>query len=202
MVESSRIVLLLLLLAAVPQAALAQNARIAADAGDSPLVINGWVGEENSFVGNIRLTLLGAAQGSSAVRLSLLFSDLKQQGGTETVGRQQVAITGDQTLTPDVPSTYQVKVTGVKVPGDYRGKVELLVPAGRRAEAEVVDVVLLAKARPALTPLTEADRVQASLVRCAGDCWLARLLLPAGYLLAGPFEHRLKGARASQGMAD
>lgn len=150
-------------------------------------MINGWVGEENSFVGNIRLTLLGAAQGSSAVRPSLLFSDLKQQGGTETVGRQQFAITGDQTLTPEVPSTYQVKVTGVKVPGEYRGKVELLVPGRPRAEAEVVDVVLLAKARPALTPLSEAERVQASLVRCAAGCWLARLLLPAGH-----FQHRLE----------
>jgi hypothetical protein len=79
---------------------------------------NGWIGEENSFTGNLRLTLQGAAQGANPVRPNLLFSDLRQVGGTEVVGPQQVTLTGDQTLAPDVPSTYQVKVAGVQAAGE------------------------------------------------------------------------------------
>jgi hypothetical protein len=193
--KSSRI--LLLLVALLPQSALAQNGRIEADKGDVALVINGWIGEENSFTGNLRLTLLGAAQGTNPVKPILLFSDLKQVGGTEVIGRQQVTVTGDQTLTPDVPSTYQVKVTGVKAAGEYRGKLELLLPGQPRADAEgvdaqvvkakVVDVTVHAKFRPGLTPVAQADRVQASLVRCSGGCELARLLLPAGH-----FQNRIE----------
>ncbi len=187
---------LLLLVALLPHAALAQNGRIEADKGDVPLVINGWIGEENSFTGNLRLTLLGAAQGTNP-RPILLFSDLRQVGGTEIIGRQQVTVTGDQTLTPDVPATYQVKVTGVKAAGEYRGKLELLVPGQPRADAQgvdaqsvkaqVVDVTVHAKFRPGLTPLAQADRVQASLVKCSGGCELARLLLPAGH-----FQNRIE----------
>src|SRR5688572_718346 len=89
----------LLLLMLLPLTARGQ-ASIVVDTGDNPLVIKGWVGDENSFIGNIGVTLQGAPSGSSAVKLVIYPSDLKLADGTQ-IGRQSVAITGDQLLAPD-----------------------------------------------------------------------------------------------------
>lgn len=172
----------LLLLTLLPSTARALQAEILVDKGDNPLTIQGWVGEENSFVGNIGLTLKDAAQNSVAVKLNVYKSDLQQAGGPEKIGRQHVVVTGDQTLTPGVPTTYQVQVTGVRVPGEYGGTIELLLPGQPRESAVIVKVLVVASVRPALTLLTEADRLQANVVNCGFDCGLARLLLPMSNL--------------------
>jgi F0F1-type ATP synthase membrane subunit b/b' len=172
-----RAVLLLLML--LPLTAKGREGSIVVDPGDNPLVIKGWVGDENSFIGNIGVTLQGAAQDSNPVKLNVYRSDLKMAGGTEMIGRQSVAVTGDQTLAPDATSTYQVKVTGVKEPGEYRGRIDLLLAGQRRDAAVSVEVVVVASVRPALSLLTENDRLQANLVNCDYDCKLAHFLLPA-----------------------
>ncbi len=148
------------------------------DAGDEPLVIKGWVGDDNSFVGNVGLTLEGAAEGSVNVRVIITRSDLKQVGG-ETISRQRVGAPEDLTLTPDVPATLQVKVKGVTVPGEYRGKLELRLTGRRREAARPLNVVVIAGVRPTLSLLADADRIQGNLVNCKRDCALARLLFPA-----------------------
>lgn len=168
----------LLFLMLLPLTAEAQNMVIEVDVGDNPLIIRGWVGEENSFIGNIGLTLQGAAQGSAPVKLNFYRSDLQQVGGAERILRQHVVIPGGQTLAPGAPTIFQVQVTGVKVPGRYEGRIELLLPDQPRGAAAPIQVVVEAGVRPSLALLTEADRIQANLVNCAGDCRLARLLLP------------------------
>jgi hypothetical protein len=168
----------LLLLMLLPLAARGQ-ASIVVDTGDNPLVIKGWVGDENSFIGNIGVTLQVAAAGSSPLKLIIYRSDLKLADGTAMIGRQSVAITGDQLLAPDTTSTYQVKVTGVQEPGEYTGKIYLVLAGQPRDAAVPVDVKLTASVRPALSLLTENDRLQVNLVNCHYDCWLARVLLPA-----------------------
>src|SRR5919205_174781 len=169
----------LLLLVLLPLAAEGRECSLAVQQGDSPLVIKGWVGDESSFIGNIGVTLEGAAQNSAPVKISISKTDLKSAAGADMIGRQAVGVTGDQTLTPGVPSTYQVKVTGIKEPGEYRGRIDLTL-AGQQCEAAVhIDVTVVASVRPALSLLTENDRLQANLVNCGYDCALARWLLSA-----------------------
>ena len=164
----------LLLLMLLPLTAQAQT--LVVEPTDNPLVIRGWIGDENSFMGNIGVTLQGA-QGSAAVKLNIYKSDLKMESG-ETIGRQSVAVTGDATLTPEETSTYQVKVTSVKEPGEYHGQIDLVLTGQQRSAAKHVDVTLVAGVRPSLSLLAENDRLSANLVHCH-YCRLAYWLVPA-----------------------
>ncbi len=168
----------------VPIPALAQaGVQIEVDPGDTPLVITGWLGEENAFVGNLRLT----ARGGDVAEFTFLASDLIREGGDEVIGRQQVQLVGDPTLSTDVPKNLQVGVNGLEVPGTYQGQIEILLPGQARAQALVIPMTVMAKARPVLTPLAGTDQVQLHLVRCGRglDCALARLLLPDSAFLDG-----------------
>ncbi len=163
-----------LLLMLLPLTALGQGT-INVQPSDNPLKIQGWIGDENSFIGNIGVTLTNAPN-ANPVKLNINKTDLKNGAGTETIGRQLVAVTGDQMLTPDVTSTYQVKVTGVKEPGEYSGQIQFLLAGQKPDAAVVVAVNLVANVRPSLSLLTENDRLQGNLVNCS-RCWLARLLI-------------------------
>ena len=176
MIKSLRAGLLLLLL--LPLTAQGREGSIVIDDDDKALVIKGWVGDEDSFIGNFTVTWEGAAQKSNPVKLNIYKTDLKTADGVWVIGRQAVAVT-DQTITPGAPSTYQVKVTGVKEPGEYRGRVELFLPGQKRTDAVRVDVTVVASVRPALSLLPDNDRLQVNLVNCDYDCKLAHLLLPA-----------------------
>lgn len=175
----SKRILLLLLLVLLPGDALADVPRIEIDTGDKELSIKGWAGEDNSFIANARVTLRGVPQNAAHVKLSILASDLKKTGGNETIGRQQVEPT-EISLTPELPTTIQIKIKGVKEHGEYTGTIELLLPGQPRGQADnIIKVTLRAEVRPTLALLTESDRVQANIVHCNIDCWLARFLLPA-----------------------
>lgn len=157
----------------------AQGQKIVVDQGDDPLVIRGWIGDDNSFIGNLGVTLEEAQQGSNAVKLNIYRSDLKMVNGSETIGRQSVVVTGDANLTPNVTVTYQVKVNGVREAGEYSGKIDLVLGEQARTTGKSVNVTVIASVRPSLTLLAENDRLRANLVDCKNDCWLADLLLPA-----------------------
>ena len=156
----------------------AQGQTIAVDQGDNPLTIKGWVGDDNSFIGNIGVTLEGAAQGTNAVKLNIYRTDLKMVSGSEMIGRQLVVVTGDANLTPNTTSTYQVKINGVREAGEYHGKITLALGDQPLSAAKPVDLIVIASVKPALTLLTENDRLQANLVNCNYDCGLAHILLP------------------------
>lgn len=149
---------------------------IQVDKADTPLAITGWLGEENAFVGNLRLS----AQGSDIPSFTFLASDLSREEGDEVVGRQHVTLIGDPTLSVGVPKNFQVSVTGLELPGTYQGQIELLLPGQARTEAVSILLTVVAKARPNLTPLPGTEQVRLRLVRCgwAIDCALAQLLLP------------------------
>ena len=168
----------LLILLVCPASALAQTkVGIQVDAGDKPLQIKGWLGSENAFTGNMRLT----ASGGNLAAFTFLPSDLKRKEGDEVIGRQQVELVGKPPLSAEVPKDFQVKVNGIKVPGTYEGQVELLLPGQKRSEAMVIPLTVMAKAKPALVPVKGGEQVRRQLVRCSWglDCALAQLLLPA-----------------------
>ncbi|WP_392482776.1 hypothetical protein [Nostoc sp. C110] len=166
----------LLILLICPAPAVAQtNVKIEVDAKDKPLEIKGWLGEENALISNIRLT----ASGGSITAWTFLPSDLKRTEGDEVIGRQQVELIGERKLEEGLPKDFQVKLSGVKLPGTYQGQIEILLPSQKRSEALVIPLTVKAKARPALVPVKDSEQVQLQLVRCSWDCGLAHLLLPA-----------------------
>ena len=168
----------LLILLVCPTSALAQTkVGIQVDAGDKPLQIKGWLGSENAFTGNMRLT----ASGGNVAAFTFLPSDLKRKEGDEFIGRQQVELVGKPPLSAEVPKDFQVKVNGIKSPGTYEGQIELLLPGQKRSEAMVIPLTVMAKAKPALVPVKGGEQIRRQLVRCSWvlDCALAHLLLPA-----------------------
>lgn len=168
----------MLILLVCPAPTLAQTkVGIQVDAGDKPLQIKGWLGSENAFTGNMRLT----ASGGNVAAFTFLPSDLKRKEGDEVIGRQQVELVGKPPLSAEVPKDFQVKVNGLKSPGTYEGQIELLLPGQKRSEAMVIPLTVMAKAKPALVPVKGGEQLQRQLVRCSWglDCALAHLLLPA-----------------------
>ena len=168
----------LLILLVCPAPSLAQTkVGIQVDAGDKPLQIKSWLGSENTFTGNMRLT----AFGGNVAAFTFLPSDLKRKEGDEVIGRQQVELVGKSPLSAEVPKDFQVKVNGIKVPGTYEGQIELLLPGQKRSDAMVIPITVMAKAKPALVPVKGAEQVRRQLVRCSWgiDCALAQLFLPA-----------------------
>ncbi|MFP4343804.1 MAG: hypothetical protein ACLFU8_03825 [Anaerolineales bacterium] len=155
--------------------------RIAVDPNDSPLTIRGWVGEENAFVGNLRLT----AVGGNVESFTFLASDLEMAGGDEVIGRQQITLSGSTALAENVPQNFQVLVNGITLPGIYEGTITLLLPGQTEEGAVTVPVTVTARARPVLTALPGTSNLSLRLVNCAPgpDCWLARLFLPQSAFL-------------------
>ncbi|AOY82942.1 hypothetical protein BJP36_26540 [Moorena producens JHB] len=165
----------LLILLVLPASALAQT--IDVDANDQPLEITGWLGEENGFIGNVRLT----ASKQDVASFTFLPSDLKGKDTDQEITRQQVELIGDPQLSAAVPKDFQVKVNGIQSPGTYEGQIELLPLGQQRSEAVVIPLTVTAKARPKLVPLPDSEQLQLQLVQCSWwlDCGLAHLLLPA-----------------------
>ena len=165
----------LLLLMFLPLTVRGFDVSLQVQSSDNPLQIQGWVGYENSFIGNIGVTLAGVAPGSAPVKLIIYRSDLKTPDGTQMIGRHLVTVTGDETLTPNVTSTYQVKVTGVTLPGSYSGTIELALDGQPREKAVKINITVIANVRPTLSLLGENTTLQTNLVACKYDCWLAEL---------------------------
>lgn len=166
-------VLLLLLL--LPLTAHAQTLTVI-EPGDKKLSIKGSIGDDNSFTGNVGVVLEGAT-GTTQTKLTIYPYALTMANGTGTDTIRPTITPAELMLTPNAPATFQVKVTGVKQPGDYTGKISLTLAGQAQSAAVIVDVAVSASVRPSLSLLTENDRLQANLVNCKYDCPLAKLLL-------------------------
>src|SRR6185369_11629453 len=103
----------------------ARSQEIEVDPGDSKITIKGFTGDDASFNGDVRVTLRNANQATP--KLLLLPSHLQRTDGGAQINRGQVQVGEGVTLSPDVPTTIPIKVTGVKAPGEYKGKLELLL---------------------------------------------------------------------------
>jgi hypothetical protein len=152
-------------LTSLPTTASAQtDCKIEVDPGDNPLNIVARIGEENTFVDNLRLT---APCEGGVDRFHFLPSDLKREEGDTEIGRQNVTLSGDTTLEANVPTDFQVKVSGVSVPGKHTGEIRLLLPGQPLSEAQIIDLVVVAKVQPMLTAMPGTDQVQLRLTNCS-----------------------------------
>src|ERR1051325_8182164 len=166
---------ILLLLLLLPLTAHAQTLTVIEPA-DKKLSIKGSIGDDNSFTGNVGVVLEGAT-GTTQTKLTIYPYALTMTNGTGTDTIRPTITPADLMLTPNAPTTFQVKVTGVKQPGDYTGKISLTLAGQAQSAAVMIDVTVSASVRPSLSLLTENDRLQANLVNCKYDCPLAKLLL-------------------------
>ena len=166
-------VLLLLLL--LPLSAHAQTLTVI-EPGDKKLSIKGSIGDDNSFTGNVGVLLEGAT-GTTQIKLTIYPYALTMANGTGTDSIRPTITPAELMLTPNAPATFQVKVNGVKQPGEYTGKISLTLAGQAQSAAVIVDVTVSASVRPSLALLAENDRLQANLVNCKYDCPLAKLLL-------------------------
>ncbi len=155
--------------------------RIAVDPNDTPLVIRGWIGEEGTFIGNLRLS----AVGGDVDEFTFLASDLEREDGETRIGRQRLSMSGAPALIEGVPRDFQVEVTGVSEPGSYEGELRLLLPGQSFEAAVAIPVHLEARARPTLTPLAGTEDLRLRLVHCGRgvSCWFAPLFLPESAFL-------------------
>lgn len=166
---------LLLLLLLLPFTARAQTLTVI-EPSDKKLAIKGAIGDDNSFTGNVGVVLEGAT-GTTQTKLTIYPYALTMANGTGTDTIRPTITPAELNLTPNAPATFQVKVSGVKQPGEYTGKISLSLAGQAQSAAVIVDVAVSASVRPSLSLLTENDRLQANLVNCKNDCWLAKLLL-------------------------
>lgn len=141
---------------------------ITVDAKDKPLQIKGWLNEENTLIGSIRLSAPAKVE-----QFQFLASDLQRQEGDEIIGRQQVSFIGETKLQAGIPKDFQVKVSNPQSPGIYKGQIEIRFPSQK---PQIVDINVLVKARPKLTFVRGNEQVQLQLTQCNWwlDCALAR----------------------------
>lgn len=142
--------------------------------------IRGWVGDESSFRGTVRLLAVG---GEAKDLVFLASPVLPQQAGGEIIDPASVVIGPDHGITANTAKNFQIGITGIKQPGTYLGTLRVLAPGQNVDEARSVALTVVARARPNITAVAGTDpATPLRLVRCADglDCGLARWLFPAG----------------------
>jgi hypothetical protein len=131
---------------------------ITVDAKDKPLQIKGWLNEENTLIGSIRLSAPAKVE-----QFQFLASDLQRQEGDEIIGRQQGSFIGETKLQAGIPKDFQIKVSNPQSPGTYKGQIEIRLPTQK---PQIVDFNVLIKARPKLTSVRGNEQVQLQLSQC------------------------------------
>lgn len=168
----------IILISAPAQAQPTTNIEV--DSSNKALNFSGWLDEDNALAGSLRLT----ARGGNVENFIFLPSELRSSDGDRIINRQQITFEGTPSLTPGIPKDFQVRVSNIRLPGTYEGRLQLLLP--NQAQSQVVPLTVVAKVRPNLTPLPDASQVQLNLVNCAGplgglDCLLGHFLLPGSF---------------------
>ncbi len=144
------------------------------------LNISGWLEEDKTLAGSLRLT----ARGGNLENFVFLPSELHSKEGDRVINSQQITLDGSPSLSSDVPKDFQVRVSNIRLPGVYEGRIQLLL--SNQTRSQIVPFIVVAKARPNLTPLPDASQVQLNLVNCSGplgalDCLLGHFLLPGSF---------------------
>ena len=156
------------------------TANIEVDSSNKALNISGWLEEDNTLTGNLRLT----ARSGNVENFIFLPSELHSREGDGVINPQQITLEGSPSLSSGVPKDFQVKISNIHLPGVYEGRIKLLL--SNQAQSQIVPLKVVAKTRPNLTPLPDASQVQLNLVNCSGslgalDCLLGHFLLPGSF---------------------
>ncbi len=154
--------------------------------GDSPVVIRGTIGNDNSFVK--RIALIAAA---GVPELIFRSTDLQGVGGTQQISRQQIVPTSTTKfdLPKNTPKDFEFKVTGTKTPGTYEGKLYFLRPEQGPKPALEVPIKVIAEGVPKLSQRKGSESLKIQLVNCRVlGCGLARWLQPSAFPSSYPLQ--------------
>jgi hypothetical protein len=151
---------------------------------DTPVKIRGRIGDDTTFVKRIGLV-------ASAAVPELIFrsTDLLRTDGKEQVSRQQVALTSTAKvdLPLDTPKDVEIKVTGIKLPGTYKGTLNFFQPGQGLKAVVTVPIEVTAEGVPKLTQRKGSDAVKIQLIDCAWlGCSAARLIQPGAFFSTYP----------------
>ncbi len=147
--------------------------------GDTPVKIRGRIGDDTTFVKRFGLM-------ASVAVPELIFrsTDLLRTDGKEHIGRQQIALTSTAKvdLAPNTPKDVEIKITGVKLPGAYKGTLSFFRPGqGLNAAVEVL-IEVIAEGVPKFAPRKGSEAVKIQLFDCSSlDCWMAQLIQPGAF---------------------
>jgi hypothetical protein len=152
---------------------------------DSPLKIRGRVGDDSTFVKRLGLIATVAVP-----ELIFRSTDLIRTDGKEQIGRQQVALTSAAKvdLPENTPKDLELKVTGAKFPGTYKGVLYFIQPGQRLNAAVTVPIEVTVEGVPKLTQRKGSEAVKVQLVDCSSSlgCLIARLFQPSAFLSTYP----------------
>jgi hypothetical protein len=140
------------------------------EAAETELVISGWHSTGATYLGNLRLT----ARDGKVHKFSFSTSDFRRHEDGMVYPSLNVGLEGDFQVGPDPQKDFKIKVTGLELPGTYKGKIKI-VPQETRQE---ITLNLTVNARPAqmLTTLTANETIKLNLTE--GNNFLVKLLLP------------------------
>jgi hypothetical protein len=152
----------------------ASGPKLEVDKADNPLLISTFLSEDATFNAAIRLHAL-----DSMSRVRPLFSDLKSDADpTQDIPRSQLSLSGVDSLDKDDYVDAKITVAGVKVPGTYKGQVELLPDGVARKDAVKVAIELHALVHPVLNAVAPQDRVHGAFAHCGLTCASTSWLVP------------------------
>jgi len=183
----SRLLLTILVLFIHENASQAASVQVLAD--DTPIVVRGRIGDDSSFVKRIALVA-----STSVPELILRATDLHRSGGIEQIGRQQVtaASTSKFELPANTPKDFEIRITGIKVPGTYDGKLCFLQPGQGMNAALEIPITVIAEGVPKLSQRKGSESVKIQLFDCKSlGCGLARLLQPNAFPSTYPLQFEL-----------
>ncbi len=152
--------------------------------GDVPLKIHGKIGDDSTFVKRLGLM-------SSVAIPELIFraTDLVRSDGKAHVGRQNVVLTSQAKLdlARSTPKDVEIKVTGFKLPGSYKGELYFVQPEKGLTAALALLIEVTADDAPKLMPRKGSETVKIQVIDCAWlGCDIARWFHPAAFLSSYP----------------
>jgi hypothetical protein len=179
------VVFLTVLLCSAPCHAQAQAPKdTAKDAARvSELTLIGYPESDGSFTGRITLSADQAAD-------ALIFhpSDFHHEGDSLILPRTQIKlVAGGPALAANTAQDFDFKVTGIRLPGTYRGTLDFLQPNHGMSPVFHVSLELIIQEVPSLSVRSGSDSVRVQLTNCSLlRCFIGRWLAsepPQGHTL-------------------
>lgn len=155
-------------------------AQITALPGSGSLILRGKAGED--ITARVELISPDAVTG-----LMFRSEDLRSDGG-EIISRQQIAPSAsDFNLAANTPKYFDIKITGVKSCGRFKGNFFFLQPGKGSAAAVTIPVEVNVDPVAKLAIRKGSETLKLQLVDCYGwGCYIARWLEPRAFLSKYP----------------
>lgn len=146
----------------------------------SSVHISARIGEEASFVGGVELV-------SDTPVTELVFQpgELVRVDGKARIDRSQISLTNPGKLALDGSTSRLVgiRISGVKEPGTYAGKLNFYEAGKMSAPSLVVPIQIAVRSKPSLSLCRGSESLSVQEVRCwPGECLLSKMLEPKAFL--------------------